>query len=107
MSSPARFLSAVDASQFIATDSHRRSAYVLATFEKLLDLSAVVTAIFVANAAYSRLAPDGTAPYALPHDVAFRKHLWPALRLPASTGMVDTGLASVCWQFAKPNASCG
>jgi exopolysaccharide biosynthesis polyprenyl glycosylphosphotransferase len=64
MSSPARFLTAVDASQFIATDSNRWSSYVLATFEKLLDLSTVVTAVFVADAAYSRIAPDGTAPYA-------------------------------------------
>ena len=58
MSSSARFLSAVDTSQFGVTDSAGRSALLLATFEKLLDVSAVIAAVFVANAAYTLLEPD-------------------------------------------------
>jgi exopolysaccharide biosynthesis polyprenyl glycosylphosphotransferase len=63
MSSSARFLSAVDTSQFEATDSTRRSASVLATLEKLLDVSAVIAAVFVADAAYTLLEPDRAVYY--------------------------------------------
>lgn len=63
MSSSARFLSAVDTSQFEATDSTRRSASVLATLEKLLDVSAVIAAVFVADGAYTLLEPDRAVHY--------------------------------------------
>ena len=63
MSSPARFLSAVDSSQFGSTDATRRSASVLASFQKLLDMSAVIAAVFVADAAYTLLEPDRAVYY--------------------------------------------
>lgn len=64
MSSSARFLSAVDTSQFGATDSTHRSASVLVTFEKLLDVSAVIAAVFVADGAYTLLEPARAVHYA-------------------------------------------
>jgi exopolysaccharide biosynthesis polyprenyl glycosylphosphotransferase len=63
MSSSARFLSAIDTSQFGATDSTHHSALLLATLEKLLDMSAVIAAVFVADAAYTLLEPDRAVHY--------------------------------------------
>ncbi len=63
MSSSARFLSAVDTSQFGVTDSASRSASLLATLEKLLDVSAVITAVFAANTAYTVLEPSRAVYY--------------------------------------------
>ena len=64
MSSPARFLSAVDASQFLGAEDVSHSANWFAAVEKLVDFSAVAGAAFVADLLYRRLEPQRAVTYA-------------------------------------------
>ena len=64
MSSPARFLSAVDASQFVAAERRGQSATWFAMAERLVDLSAVAAAVLVADVLYRALEPERAVTYA-------------------------------------------
>jgi len=63
MSSPARFLSAIDASQFVAAERGSHSATWFAMGEKLVDLSAVMAAVMVADVSYRALEPERAVTY--------------------------------------------
>jgi len=64
MSSPARFLSAVNASQFLDTERANHSATWFAVAEKIVDFSAVTTAALVADVLYRKLEPERALTYA-------------------------------------------
>lgn len=70
MSSPARFLSAVDVSQFAAVERSNPSATWFAVAERFIDLSAVIAAILVADTLYRAAEPSRAVRYA-PSAVVF------------------------------------
>src|ERR1700733_8432366 len=63
MSSPARFLSAVDASQFIAGERGSRVVTWFALTERVVDVSAVMAAVLVADAARHAFEPKSAVCY--------------------------------------------
>ncbi len=63
MSSPARFLSAVDASQFIANERSSQVVTWFALAERVVDVSAVIAAVLVADAVYRAFEPNSAVSY--------------------------------------------
>ena len=64
MSTPARLLSAYQASQSTASEAGEQSASLFPTLEKLLDIIAVIAGVFAANGVYRWLERDRAVAYA-------------------------------------------
>jgi exopolysaccharide biosynthesis polyprenyl glycosylphosphotransferase len=75
MSSPARFLSAVDASQFIAGEPSSRLTTGFALAERLADVSAVIAAVLVADTMGRAFDPTSAASYSLSSVVIYASFL--------------------------------